>query len=178
MLEKVEPIPGASKYSAAIHNKPYEVTLSELESRYVELVVEKKIAYDREGGKVGNWKVGQMTKKKMLNSTGAELAFGKLFNVYVDFSRRYRSYDLRMPDGRSVDVKHTDQDRGRLIATLETAHKPIPDLFALMVGEFPTFEFRGVIPGDIFISEKNVADLGHGPCYAVDQSRLSLEVSW
>jgi hypothetical protein len=63
MPEKVQPIPGVSKYPA-IHDRPYEITLSELESRYVALVVEHKIAYDREGGKVGNWKAGQNDEEK------------------------------------------------------------------------------------------------------------------
>ena len=156
----------------------FEITLSEIEVKYVEAVVEMKAAYDIQCGKSMNLKVGEKTKQRMLNSTGAELAFAKLCNVYVDFTRRYRWYDVILPDGRTVDIKHTDQDRGHLICNASGIQKRIPDLFALMVGEFPTFEFRGVIVGEIFIQEANLKDLGHGPCYAVEQGRLSLDLNW
>ena len=155
--------------------KIYEVTLGEAEIRYIQAVVDLKIRYDQECGKVINLKSGEKTKRRLLNFTGAELAFAKIFNVYMDFTRRYRYYDVSFRNGVTVDVKHTDQDRGHLIAGIE-AHKAIADWYALMVGEFPTFEFRGAIPGEVFIGEGNIKDLGHGPCYVVGQERLILNV--
>jgi hypothetical protein len=159
----------------SIRNR-FEVTLSEIEVKFIEAVVQTKVAYDAEGGKAKNLKVGERTPQRMLNAAGAELAFGKLFNLYVDFSRRYRWYDVMLPDGRTVDIKTTTQDQGHLICDAGVVQKRIPDLFALVVGEFPTFEFRGVIAGDIFIQEVNKRDFGHGACYAVEQNKLCLEL--
>jgi hypothetical protein len=153
----------------------YIVTLGEVEIRYIEAVVDAKIRYDQECRKVINLKSGEKTRRRLLNFTGAELAFAKIFNVYMDFTRRYRYYDVILPNGGKVDIKHTDQDRGHLIAGIE-AHKSIADWYALMVGEFPTFEFRGAILGEVFIMEDNIRDLGHGPCYVVGQERLILSV--
>jgi hypothetical protein len=161
-----------------IRGRPHEITLGGAEIRYVHIVVDLKVNYDRECRKVIEPKYGGKSRRRMLNFTGAELAFAKMFNIYMDFGRRFRSYDVVLPDGRTVDVKHTDQDQGRLVASMETSKRQIPNLFALMVGEFPSFEFRGAIPGKIFIQECNIKDLGHGPCYAIDQSRLSLDMDW
>ncbi len=160
------------------HRNRFEITLSQVEIQYVKFVAEMRISYDRECEKIGNWKSGNKTREKLLNPIGAELAFCKAFNLYPDFSRRFKWYDATLPDGRTVDVKHTDQDRGHLIAALNSSKKRLVDLYVLMVGEFPTYEFRGVIPAEVFIRKENVKDLGHGPCYAVDQSRLSLVVDW
>ena len=114
----------------------HEITLGGAEIRYVHIVVDLKVNYDRECGKVIEPKYGGKSRRKMLNFTGAELAFAKMFNIYMDFGRRFRSYDVVLPDGRTVDVKHTDQDQGRLVASLETSRRQIPDLFALIVEEF------------------------------------------
>ncbi len=166
-----------SMVSAEPREREYEITLGEAEIRYIEAVVDLKEAYDRQCGKPLNLKVGEKTRRRLLNFTGAELAFAKLFNVYMDFTRRFRWYDVLLPGGKTVDIKHTDQDSGRLLVRADE-RKKVPDLFVLMVGEFPTFEFRGAIPGNVLVRRENLRDLGHGPCYVAEQSRLSLDVNW
>lgn len=175
-LPRKQPNPRDHRPIVANRNR-YEVTLGDTEMRLVEAVVNVRMAHDREWGNPG-WDFGEKTWHKMLNFTGAELAFGKLFNVYVDFDRRYRWYDVKLSDGRTVDVKFTNQDQGHLIVSLDVAKRRIPDLFALMAGGFPTFEFRGIVPGEVFLRPENVKDFGHGPCYALPQSRLSLDLDW
>ena len=46
------------------------------------------------------------------------------------------------------------------------------DYFVLMVGEFPSYEFKGYIESEELIQEKNIIDLGHGPGYGIEQERL------
>jgi hypothetical protein len=46
------------------------------------------------------------------------------------------------------------------------------DLFALMVGEFPIYEFKGFMKRDELLQEKRLGSLGHGPTYIAKQDEL------
>jgi hypothetical protein len=45
-----------------------------------------------------------------------------------------------------------------------------------MVGEFPTYEFKGFFPGEEVFKPENLVDLGHGPTYGISQDRLKMEL--
>jgi len=158
-----------------LSEEEYEITLNSFEMELVKMVVKQRLRLgDARGLKTDK------DMEKQLNFVGAELAFAKLFNIYMDFGRQYRAYDhvmtLRYP-GRTedvtIDVKHTHQERGHLTANIET--KEVCDFYVLMVGQFPTFVYRGCIPGDVFIREENIKQLGAWRGYAVEQHRLSIE---
>ena len=108
-----------------------------------------------------------------LEGIAAEIAFCKMMNVYPDLQVGVRpDEDATLPTGQTVDVKTTKYKNGRLLAV--RWKKPVVDLFALMVGEFPTYRFVGFKHCDDMLKEENLKDLGHGPGYAVDQCDLEL----
>ena len=73
------------------------------------------------------------------------------------------------PQWFTVDVKATRYKNGRLLAVLWKEKK---DVYGLMTGTFPTYEFRGLADGDDLLSADNIVDLGHGPTYALAQEAL------
>jgi hypothetical protein len=112
-----------------------------------------------------------------LNGFAAELAFCKLFNTYPDFTIEPRSAAKGDDTGDttlgslSVDVKATPYRNGRLIAT--RWKQDGADLYALMVGECPRFEFRGFITKEALLREDRLKSLGHGLTYLAEQSELT-----
>lgn len=109
-----------------------------------------------------------------------EFAFCKLFNLYPDLTIHVRSsgkndnMDARLHNGKTVDVKVTKYKNGKLIAV--PWKKPTGDYFALMVGEAPTFEFKGFMKQDELLREERIGDLGYGPTYIANQTDLSYDI--
>jgi len=51
----------------------------------------------------------------------------------------------------------------------------ICDLYALMVGQFPTFAYRGLILREMLFRQENIEMIGGRLVYAVDQHCLSID---
>lgn len=112
-----------------------------------------------------------------LQGIGGELAFCQIFNLFPSLSLHMDDgFDCVSHKGARIDVKTTKYNDGRLIVH-EKKKLGDADIYALMVGNFPTFEFRGWIKSeDVFTREK--ADLGHGSHgYMIDQGELNRLVS-
>ena len=123
---------------------------------------------------ITNAQVGSQDRLDIdLEGYGAELAFCKLFNVYPDMSIVADPAADRTGDaiwmGKTVDVKTSKYKTARLLAVRWKKKK---DLYALMVGTFPKYEFRGMATGDELIRQENLIDLGHGEGYALSQHQL------
>lgn len=109
-----------------------------------------------------------------LDGVGGEFAFTALFGGRPDFTTHSRGSaqdrgDLRV-GGLTVDVKATTYRQGCLTAN---PWKVAPvDLFALMVGEFPAYEFRGFMRAAELLQPWRIGDLGHGPAYIASQAEL------
>jgi hypothetical protein len=115
-----------------------------------------------------------------INGFGAELAFCALCGVIFDSStvqseNHFTKVDCTLKDGRTVDVKNTIYENGKLIARLGK-EKTTVDLFALMTGKFPCFTFRGWAKYIQLIDNKNIKDLGWGNAYCLNQSELNKEL--
>jgi len=126
------------------------------------------------GQQVRNARMGPQGDAEIhLEGIGAELAFCRLFNVYPDFSigARCGGTDATWV-GRTVDVKATRHEGGRLIAVLKKADYPC-DLYALMVGTFPTYRFAGMASRAQLLAAEAVTDLGYGPTFALAQDQLT-----
>ena len=108
-----------------------------------------------------------------LEGVGAEFAFCKAFNYWPDLTVGPKSggWDVKTRSGQTVDVKVTRYADGRLLATTKKT-KSDSDLYVLMVGKFPTYELKGYTTADELLREENLADLGHGPTYAMEQGDL------
>ena len=149
------------------------VTLNACEQKMAEYVAKSRYEnarsrgiVDQKMGDQGNWETD-------LEGIGGEIAFCKLHNVYPDLE----TFNTDLPDhdclvnGFKVDVKTTHYPEGKLLATLAKAGA-IVDVYVLMVGEFPTYEYKGLAKKSDLIRDENIYDLGHGPGYVLNQIQL------
>jgi hypothetical protein len=109
-----------------------------------------------------------------VDGVSAEIAFCRLFNIYPDTDVRedgeYPAADCRLPDGRTVDVKTTRLEDGRMMCV--RWKKARVDMFALMVGVPPRFKYAGMITAADLLRPERIGDFGHGDTYAVTQEEL------
>ena len=150
-----------------------QVELNNAEQRLARFMARSRMDNAIKRG-ITNAQVGSQDRFDIdLEGYGAELAFCKLFNVYPDMSIVADPSADRTGDaiwmGKTVDVKTTKYKTGRLLAVRWKQKK---DLYALMVGTFPKYEFRGMATGDKLIRQENLTDLGHGEGYALGQHQL------
>ena len=148
------------------------VVLNETERKLAEYLAKKR-QKDCEDRGVGNRRVGpQSDLQSHLDGIGGELAFCKLMNVYPDTDTDlWPDSDAVTKYGESVDVKTTRRVNGRLVMPLFKANKQ-SDLYVLMVGTFPEYQLVGIISAEEVFKPENIHDLGHGPCYVVEQEKL------
>lgn len=111
-----------------------------------------------------------------LEGIGGEFAFCKLKNIYPDMTIDHPiPYDCYHNQLGFIDVKSTKKPNGMLLVGT-WKYRAIPDYYALMVGEFPTYEFVGYFPGSEVFKPYNLVNLGHGETYGISQDRLKLEL--
>lgn len=127
---------------------------------------------------VKNSKIGSQSNEVTdLEGIASELAFCRGFNCYPDLTIAPRSSakgedkgDLRLANGLIVDVKATKYSNGKLLAVTWKNH--CVHAFALMVGEFPRYTFKGFMLQDDLINPKRIGDLGYGKTYLAEQHEL------
>lgn len=115
-----------------------------------------------------------------LNGFGAELAFCKLFKTEFDsttnqYENHFNKNDTVLNTGESVDVKTTKYKNGRLLVRLGKENKKV-DLYSLMIGEFPKFEFKGFAKYNDIIDSRNIIEIKGVPTYALTQEQLTLRI--
>jgi hypothetical protein len=111
-----------------------------------------------------------------LEGTGGEFAFCKLKNIYPDMTIDHPiPFDCYINGHGYIDVKTTKKTNGMLLVGVWKS-RSIPDYYALMVGEFPTYEFKGFFPSNDLFNDGNLVDLGHGPTYGIPQDRLKMDL--
>lgn len=126
----------------------------------------KKGIPDKKIGKQDNWFTD-------LNGVGAEMAFCKRFNYYPDLQiTEIPDFDAISHKGKTIDVKTTKYKSGKLVAAKWKTNKNPADIYVLMVGEFPRYEFKGYATKEELFKEENLKDLGHGKGYALNQNQL------
>jgi hypothetical protein len=108
-----------------------------------------------------------------LLGVAGELAFAKRFNLYPDltFSPRSLGHDFLTAKGKTVDVKTTDRQDGRLLVTPKKKAEP-SDVYFLICGDVPRFELKGYATAEQVFDDGNLVNLGRGDCYAVEQKDL------
>ena len=150
----------------------YEYTLTDLEQKLCTEGSEMRYNVARTSG-VSNGKIGpQSNKETDLLGLGGELATARWLNVYPDLTiyARQGGVDLVSHSGINIDVKTTKYRSGRLITPI---HKNITgDLFALMIGKFPNYIFKGFMSQEKLIDDSNIGNLGYGPTYMANQDEL------
>jgi hypothetical protein len=107
---------------------------------------------------------------------GAELAFAKLMNVYPDLDVFCRSggHDLKLADGRLVDVKQTAVLTGHL--PIDRDKKPTDcDIYVLMIGTLPEYRYAVWIESRNALNGLHLKELkpGAGESHFVPQDFLN-----
>lgn len=149
-----------------------KIILNKFESKIAKIMGKKRFEQNRKHG-IRNEKIGpQSNAFTDINSSGGEIGFGKLFNLFPDLDFDHRPIHDYMLHTWTVDVKTTNYNNGRLLARLKCAKKPC-DLYALMTGTLPTYIFRGFIVKEEFLIDRCIGDVGHGKTYIALQSALS-----
>jgi hypothetical protein len=111
----------------------------------------------------------------MLGSFGAELAYAKLFNAFPPLEPiDPRCYDVHLFTGQRVDVKWTPNPEGPMQIKLKAEGKPRPDLYALMVGEFPEYRLAGHIDACDALIPETICETNQARGHVIPQSVLRM----
>lgn len=104
----------------------------------------------------------------------SEMAFGKQFNLYPDFSVHPRKggADLITHQGLRVDIKATRYRSGRLLIHIDKTVEDV-DIYVLAIIDGDDVDFVGYIKFADAIKKEYVKDLGHGVGYVIEQSSLT-----
>ena len=149
-----------------------EVTLSPEEQKYARFLAKKRYEYAREQGKVNVRKGPQSDEVTDLEGIAGEMAYCKIFNVYPDFQTNViPKADCILHNGLTVDIKTTKYAKGHLIAAKWKGDGV--DLYALMVGTFPTYKFVGLATKQELLAKENITNFGRGDLYALPQEKLT-----
>lgn len=155
-------------------------TLNATEQRLAQFVVNQRIAYNQKTNATPTVYTNESLYSNNLHAYGAEIAFCKLFNVYPDTDFTVRHVSDAHVGGYSVDVKQTKRDHGKLYVKKMHRANGYPDYYAMMVGKFPTYEFRGFISSKVMVDESRVQHFHrngmHSMSYVADQSELNMEI--
>ena len=153
------------------------VSLDNIDQMICKGIARQRYNNARKAG-VENRKVGDQSNEETdLQGFGAEYAFCKINNLCPDFTIHPRSMyddigDAQLPDGRYVDVKATKYTNGRLVAVKWKKPDQGAELYALMIGTFPNYEFRGFMHREDLLRSERLGNLGHGEHFLAPQSDL------
>lgn len=136
------------------------IILTDKEQEVCKEIAMARTRSNRESG-VSNKKFSEESDFKIdLEGFAAEFAFCKLFNISPDMTVQPRSSANDSGDcvlhGLKVDVKSTVHKNGHLLVAPWKKHTV--DIYALMIGQFPEYEFRGFLPASEMLSEKRLQD--------------------
>lgn len=147
------------------------LTLNETERRIARHLAQERIKYDRaRNARATLYRVE--AEENELDSIGAEIAFCRLMNCYPDLDpTHYLPHDAVLPDGRTVDIKQTRLQSGRLLIKAKERTR-LPDLYCLMVGQFPTYRVAGFVEAREILTEKRIDRRMSYPAYAIEQTQL------
>lgn len=148
------------------------VTLSEAEQRLAMFLAKERYRNARNKGLPDKKMGDQSNELTDLEGIAAEIAFCKLANVYPDLDMDHtKAEDCFLRSGKSVDVKSTTYESGRLLAVKWKSADKV-DIFALMVGRFPKYRCAGFMKSEDLLKDGRLINLGHGEGYAASQDEL------
>lgn len=152
------------------------------EQEVAKLVANLKLQHEIDIGKGDNiTKITNDSNEKIrLEGVASEIAFCKLFNIMPDLSFEHKSSfdntdpgDTKLHTNHIVDIKSTKYKNGRLISSPWKKSNTNIDLYALMIGEFPEYTFKGFITHDEFFKKERLQTFTKGkPAYVVEQYEL------
>ena len=119
------------------------ITLTKEEQKIVEFIAKLRVARNKKAGVTSTTTFKDTQYEVDLNGFGAEMAFGRMCNLYPDFTTQIRSggEDFHFHNGYLVDVKNCNFKVNGMYVRKGAEDKA--DVFVLMRGEFPTYQFLG-----------------------------------
>ena len=154
------------------------ITLNEQEVRLAKFIAKRRTEVNRANGIKDSKRGGQDSEFIETEGIAGEIAFCKLFNLYPDLSVDTVTQSTDVGDcvykGYKVDVKTTSYKSGRLLSV----HWKNDDIevYALMIGTIPTYEFKGFAYASELKSDKHLTDLGRGDVYCMEQNQLIMDI--
>lgn len=147
------------------------IHLNDAEQKLAQYLAKKRYEAARKKGIENKKKGPQSNEITDLQGVGAEIAFCKMHNVYPDTEVGHTPLeDATLPDGKTVDVKSTHHPNGHLIVAMWK--NPAISYYALMVGEFPSYRYAGLMEPQDIMQKSRIKDFGRGPVYAARQDEL------
>ena len=137
-----------------------KVELNDFEKEVGMLVAKKRHYMNRDNGVFDDRQTDKMTELEAdIEGAMSELAFCKITGVYptnvftfgISSKRKGTDGGDAKVNGKVFDVKSTKHLGGRLIAIKNNPHV---DVYALMVGQEGSYDFKGVMESKDFISSK------------------------
>jgi hypothetical protein len=150
--------------------KGTKVILNREEQALCRFIAKRRYETARGAGVTNSKKGDQSNEATDLEGVAAELVFAKFYKAYPSgvFDIGARSSNKgEDSDGDIainqliIDVKATKYETGRLIAAEWKDHSSI-DYYALVVGEFPKYEVRGLMSTGELITEERLKTLPNG----------------
>lgn len=144
-------------------------TLTEFEKKMAMMLGQSRINNSADWG-LTNGKISHRSQKSIdYDGAAAEILAARLLNVYPDFTTQELHHDLLF-HGYTIDVKCTNYERGRLLATTNKAVKPC-DYYILMIGSDFKFRCAGVASGKDLFRDEKIMQI-KTPVYAMEQEEL------
>jgi len=164
-----------------IYGSKYSLSLNE--QQQIKEMADKIESQGRDYFK-NNYKIDKSMRFRdmNINGFGAELAFCKLCNTDFDSStneseNHFNKFDTVLRNGLSVDVKTTKYRTGKLLVRLGKEKKKV-DVYALMIGEFPNYEFKGFAYYQDIVNNDNIIKIRDVKTYALTQDFLKKELQF
>lgn len=157
-----------------------EYRLNEIEQGLVKTMADRRSQNNRLHGVKPQTRGPQSDYDSDFEGAAGEVAFCALKNVYPALDIAVRSSASGTDDndcivqGYNIDVKTSGYAQARLLAV--ATKKATADYFALMVGTFPVYTFRGYMAVGELLQPGRLISLGHGKVYAAEQSELRMEL--
>jgi len=150
-----------------------QVTLNKAEQKLAEYLARCRYAAARRNG-IPDERIGpQSSERTDLEGIAAEIAYCKLMNVYPDTETNGERpvADALLKNGQLVDAKATQYRNGHLLVRMSKRDKPC-DLYALMIGTFPTYRLAGHMSKEELLQDCRLKDLGYGAGFTAKQHEL------
>lgn len=150
-----------------------KVTLTTFE----QAVVKRKVQLIEEAGCIAP-RVDQSKPNDRLNGFGAEFAFCRIWHCYPDLEIKDKPADISHIDttvrGWKCDIKNITEDHHRLICKASYAERAEVEIYTLMLGVFPTYEYIGFALQEELVRECNLKSISDGkPApYCLEQDQL------
>lgn len=129
------------------------ITLTKEEQKIAEFIAKLRVARNKNAGVQSTTTFKDSQYAVDLNGFGAELAFCRMCNLYPDFTTQLRSGgdDCHFHNGYRVDVKNCNPKVQGMYIRKGAEEKA--DVFVLMRGTFPTYQFMGYATQDKILRE-------------------------